>query len=225
MLYKSVILAVAALAGMASAFVPAGVARRAGRGQLHMASTSDFKNGLTLEFDGTPFKIVEFMHVKPGKGSAFVRSKLKNLMNGSVLDKTWRAGEKVDLAQVEKFDMQFTYEDEASNSFMFMDMESFEEVACDAAVLGTKGEFLKDGMEVAGIKWNEKIIDVELPQTMVYKVTQTDPGLKGDRVQGGTKPATIESGATIQVPLFVEQDELIRVDTRDQKYMSRASEE
>lgn len=222
MFFGRAALAIALLASSVSAFVPTrGAFASTRRSVITAASTADFKNGLTIEVDNVPFKIVEFMHVKPGKGSAFVRSKIKNLMNGSVQDKTWRAGEKVELANVEKFDMQFTYEDEGTNSFMFMDMSTFEEIAVDSGVVGEKAGYLKDGLEVAGIKWNEKVIDVELPKTQTYTVVDTEPNVKGNTVQGGTKPATIESGAVITVPMFIDIDQVIKVDTESGKYLGK----
>mmetsp|Transcript_15483 Transcript_15483/g.52512 ORF Transcript_15483/g.52512 Transcript_15483/m.52512 type:complete len:227 (-) Transcript_15483:27-707(-) len=184
------------------------------------ASTSDFKNGLTLELDGVPLRIVEFLHVKPGKGAAFVRTKLKNLLNGNTVEKTFNAGAKVELADVSKSSMQFTYED--GDNFMFMDMTSFEECAVPKDVV-SKSKFLKEGTECQVMQWSGKVIDVELPNSMTFVVAETDPNFKGNTVQGGTKPATLETGAIVQVPMFIEQGEEIVVNTVDEKYSSRAS--
>ncbi|CAM9323432.1 unnamed protein product [Chrysoparadoxa australica] len=186
---------------------------------LQMASTADFKNGLTIEIDGQPVKITEFLHVKPGKGSAFVRSKLKNLITGNSVEKTFRAGESIQLAQVDRQKMQFTYND--GTNYMFMDSETFEEVAVPPESVGDKKGFLQEGLEVDCITWNNKVIELQLPRVMVLEVTETDPGVKGNTVQGGTKPATLETGAVINVPLFVNQGEKIKVDTEEKKYMSR----
>ncbi len=182
-------------------------------------STSDFRNGLTIEFEGKVFQIMDFQHVKPGKGGAFVRSRLKNLQNGATFDKTWRAGEGMEPALVERKNVEFLYRD--GTTFHFMDMESYEQMELSAAQVGDVAKFLKDNTPVQLTTWKENVLGVEPPQTMEYVVTQTDPGLRGDTAQGGNKPATIESGAVITVPLFVNEGESIRVDTRTGNYLER----
>ncbi|PSC73370.1 Elongation factor P [Micractinium conductrix] len=198
------------------------VARQRGALQVRAASTSsnDFKNGMTIEMDGAPYKVVEFLHVKPGKGSAFVRSKLKNFITGNTVEKTWRAGEPVDLASVEKKETQFTYAE--GDEYVFMDMQSYEETRI------TKDEdwakYLKEGMDVGVLLWNGKVISVEVPNTVELEVVETDPGVKGNTAgSGGSKPATLETGAVIQVPLFISTGERIKVDTRTDSYLQRAS--
>jgi translation elongation factor P len=191
------------------------------RSAVSMLSSNDFKIGLTIESEGTVFKVVEFLHVKPGKGAAFVRSKLKNLMTGNTVEKTWRAGESVQAAEVEKFDVQFTYKD--GDQYVFMDMTSFEELMVDGKAID-QIDFLKESCPATIAKWNGKTISVDLPTQMTLKVTETMPGVKGNTVQGGSKPATLETGAVVQVPLFIEEGEEIRVDTLDKKYISRAKE-
>ena len=183
-------------------------------------STSDFKTGLTIEYEGNVFQIVEFQHVKPGKGGAFVRSRLKNLMNGTTLEKTWRAGERMELALVEKRNVDFLYRD--SDDLVFMDMDDYEEMRLPAAQVGDTVKFLKDNTTVQLMTWKERLLNLELPQTMEFVITQTDPGLRGDTAQGGSKPATLETGAVVTVPLFVNEGEIIRVDTRTGQYLERA---
>jgi len=185
-----------------------------------MLDTSSFKNGLTLEIDGAPVKIVEFLHVKPGKGAAFVRSKLKNLITGNTVEKTFRAGESVIAAQIEKSEGQFTYS--ADDSYFFMDMATFEEDCIPADFLGNTVQWLQAGSEVGILKWNGKVIDVSVPKTLILEVVETDPGVKGNTVQGGNKPAKLSTGAVINVPLFIEVGEKIKVDTEEKKYLSRA---
>mmetsp|Transcript_16266 Transcript_16266/g.24116 ORF Transcript_16266/g.24116 Transcript_16266/m.24116 type:complete len:224 (+) Transcript_16266:55-726(+) len=188
-----------------------------------MASTADFKNGLTIEIDGSPVKIIEFLHVKPGKGSAFVRSKLKNLISGNTLEKTFRAGEPIKLANIEKLNMQYTYNE--SDSFCFMDNNTFEEERILKDVMGNKSEWLIEGLSIEALKWGDRIIDIIIPSTMVQSVISTDPGVKGNTVQGGMKPATLESGVVVQVPLFIKEGEKIKVDTENKKYLERSKEE
>jgi elongation factor P len=169
--------------------------------------------------DGSVWKVVEFLHVKPGKGSAFVRTKLKSVQTGSVVEKTFRAGETVPQANIEKSVMQHTYKD--GDQYVFMDMESFEEVSIDPSKLGDKAKFIKAEMEVAVITWDGTILDVELPTSVVLEIVETDPGVKGDTATGGTKPAILETGAQVMVPLFIAQGEKIKVDTRDGSYLGR----
>jgi len=176
--------------------------------------------GQTLDLDGTLLTIVNYQHVKPGKGQAFVKTKLKNVKTGAVVDRTFRADEKVNLAVVDKREMQYLYEDEAG--LVFMDNESYEQVHVDPELLGDARKFLKDGTIVLVPTYESLPIGAELPTTMVLEITETEPGLKGDRVSGALKPATVETGAVIQVPLFLEKGESIKVDTRSGEYLSRA---
>ena len=176
--------------------------------------------GQTLDLDGTLFTILGYQHVKPGKGQAFVKTKLRNLRTGATVDRTFRADEKVDLAVLDKREMQFLYEDEAG--LVFMDNETFEQVHVDPALLGDARAFLRDGTVCLVPVHEGTPVGVELPVALELEVTHTDPGLKGDRVAGALKPATVESGAVVQVPLFVEAGDRIKVDTRTGEYISRA---
>jgi len=191
--------------------------------KLHIAaaqvSSNDFKTGMSIEMDGQPYKVVEFLHVKPGKGAAFVRSKIKNLLTGNSVEKTWRAGETVELAQVETKEAQFTYQE--GDDYVFMDMGTYEEVRIAEDPEWSK--YLKEGMDVQVMEWNGKVINVDLPNTVELEIVETDPGVKGNTAQGGSKPATLETGAVVQVPLFIQQGEKIKVDTRSHEYLSRAS--
>uniref|UniRef100_A0A7S2UXP2 Elongation factor P n=1 Tax=Fibrocapsa japonica TaxID=94617 RepID=A0A7S2UXP2_9STRA len=187
---------------------------------LSMLDTSDFKNGLTIEVDGAPVKIIDFLHVKPGKGSAFVRSKLKNLLTGNTNEKTFRAGESVQEAIVEKAELQFTYE--ADPNMAFMNMNTFEEELIPISMVGDNVDWIMEGSTVNCLKWNDQWIDVEVPKTLNLKVVETDPGVKGNTAQGGSKPAKLESGATVNVPLFISEGDEIRVDTIDRKYLGKA---
>jgi len=184
-----------------------------------MISSNDFRSGVTIELDGSVWRVVEFLHVKPGKGSAFVRTKLKNAQTGSVIEKTFRAGESVPQASLEKLTMQYTYKD--GDQFVFMDMETFEEVRLNPDQLGDRVKFLKEEMSVNILFWNETVLDVELPNSIVLEITETDPGLKGDTATGGTKPAIVETGAQVMVPLFITVGERIKIDTRDGSYLGR----
>jgi elongation factor P len=184
-----------------------------------MISSNDFRPGVSIELDGSVWRVVEFLHVKPGKGSAFVRTKLKNAQTGNVIEKTFRAGESLPQAVLEKSTMQHTYKD--GEDYVFMDMETYEEGRLNAAQIGDRVKYLKDGMEVSIVRWGEKIMEVELPNSVVLEVTQTDPGVKGDTATGGTKPAIVETGAQIMVPLFITIGERIKVDTRTDAYLGR----
>jgi len=184
-----------------------------------MISSNDFRSGVTIELDGSVWRVVEFLHVKPGKGSAFVRTKLKNAQTGSVIEKTFRAGETVPQASLEKLTMQYTYKD--GDQYVFMDMETFDEARLNPDQLGDRVKFLKEEMSVNILFWNETVLDVELPNTIVLEITDTDPGLKGDTATGGTKPAIVETGAQVMVPLFVTIGERIKIDTRDGSYLGR----
>jgi translation elongation factor P len=206
--------------GMSQAFVRPSMMNRVVRGNTaNFLSTADFKNGMTFEIDGAPFKLIEFLHVKPGKGSAFVRSKIKNMENGSVQEKTFRAGESITAAQVEKVEMQFTYDD--GNNLCFMNMETFEEQMIENKKIDNV-KLLTAGLAVNVLLWNEKVIDVQLPQMMDCKVIECPPNFKGNTAQGATKPATLEGGAEVNVPMFIESGEIIRIDTSEMKYVSRA---
>ena len=184
-----------------------------------MISSNDFRTGTSIELDGSVWRVVEFLHVKPGKGSAFVRTKLKNVQTGSVVEKTFRAGETVPQANLEKSAMQYTYKD--GDQFVFMDMETFEEARINPEQIGDKAKFLREEMEVNVLTWNETILDVELPTSVVLEVTETDPGVKGDTATGGSKPAIVETGAQVMVPLFISIGERIKIDTRDGSYLGR----
>ena len=184
-----------------------------------MISSNDFRPGVSIVLDGSVWRVVDFLHVKPGKGSAFVRTTLKNVQTGKQLEKTFRAGESVPQATLEKVTMQHTYKE--GDEFIFMDMETYEEGRLTSAQIGDRVKYLKDGMEVNVIRWGEQVLEVELPNSVVLEIVQTDPGVKGDTATGGTKPATLETGAIIMVPLFIAQGERIKIDTREDKYLGR----
>ncbi|HEY9801651.1 MAG TPA: elongation factor P [Leptolyngbyaceae cyanobacterium] len=184
-----------------------------------MISSNDFRPGVSIVLDGSVWRVIDFLHVKPGKGSAFVRTTLKNVQSGKVLERTFRAGETVPQATLEKITMQHTYKE--GDEFVFMDMESYEEGRLSATQIGDRVKYLKEGMEVNVIRWGEQVLEVELPNSVVLEVVQTDPGVKGDTATGGTKPATVETGAIVMVPLFISQGERIKIDTRDDKYLGR----
>jgi elongation factor P len=186
-----------------------------------MISSNDFRPGVSIELDGGVWRVVEFLHVKPGKGSAFVRTKLKNVQTGSVVERTFRAGETVPQANLEKSAMQHTYKE--GDQLVFMDMETYEESRLSAAQIGDRVKYLKEGMEVNVLRWNEQVLEVELPNSVVLEVTETDPGVKGDTATGGTKPAIVETGAQVMVPLFITIGERIKVDTRNDSYLGRES--
>ena len=182
-------------------------------------STNDLKNGMTLELDGTLFQIVEFQHVKPGKGGAFVRTKLRNLKTGGVVEKTFNAGVKVGLAIVERKDMQYLYRD--GNHFTFMDMDSYDQIPVDVDVVGDLAGYMAEG-STAQVSMHQGVpIGVELPASVALTVTETQPGVKGDTRTNAMKPATLETGYVVQVPLFVEQGERVKVDTRSGAYIER----
>ncbi len=185
-----------------------------------MATTADFRNGLTLEYNHDLFTIIEFQHVKPGKGGAFVRTKLKSITTGRVIENTFNAGVKVKTARIERRPHQYLYQDDMG--YHFMDSESFEQVSLPEDQVENY-DLLKEGQQVDLIVHGEeeKILACELPPFVELKVTYTEPGLRGDTANNATKPATMESGATIQVPLFIDQDEMIRVDTRTRAYSER----
>ncbi|MCL4138443.1 UNVERIFIED_CONTAM: hypothetical protein GTU68_037702 [Idotea baltica] len=183
-----------------------------------MYSTSDFRNGLKILYDNIPYEITYFQHVKPGKGPAFVRTKLRNLLNGSILDNTFRAGEKLDKPDIALEKMQFLYADE---SYHFMNTSTYDQVALPADVVGDSSLFLKENLDVEVLFFNGSVINIDLPQFVELVVADCEPGVRGDTVSGATKAATLETGATVQVPLFINQGETIKVDTRNCEYIER----
>ena len=183
-------------------------------------STNDLKNGWTLVLDGNLMQVIEFQHVKPGKGHAFVRSKLKNIRSGSVVEKTFRAGETVERANIDKREMQYLYRD--SDTFVFMDNETYEQINVTPATLGQTTNFLVEGSSAILLMFGDEIVSTELSASVELVIAETEPGIQGDRVSGATKPATLETGLAIQVPLFLETGELVKVDTRTGSYISRA---
>ncbi len=184
-----------------------------------MYSTTDFRKGLKIEIDGTPFEIIEFQHFKPGKGGAMVRTKLRNILNGRVLDNPFRSGEKVDRPNLESRDMQFLYHE--GEQLVFMDMTTYDQMHMDAEATDGKANYLKDGQECRVLLYNEKPLDIEIPASLVLEVTETEPGAKGDTVSNVTKPATLETGVVIQVPIFVNIGDRVKVDTRTNGYLGR----
>jgi len=184
-----------------------------------MISTSEFRRGLKIEIDGEPFIIQEFQHVKPGKGNAFTRTKLKSLITGNVIDRTFKSGEKVDRPDMAEKEMQYLYQD--GDSFYFMDNETYEQQFINVEQLQGAEAFLQENVQVKVLFHNQKAIAVELPNFVELTVTKTDPGFKGDTASGATKPATLDTGATIQVPLFIKEGEKIRIDTRTGEYAER----
>jgi elongation factor P len=186
-----------------------------------VASTNDLKNGLVLNLEGQLWSVVEFQHVKPGKGPAFVRTKLKHVMTGKVVDKTFNAGIKVDTATVDRRDMTYLYQD--GTQFVFMDGETYEQTYIDGDVVGDNSRFLLENNSATVATHEGTPLFIELPTSVELVIQQTDPGLQGDRSTGGTKPATLETGAEIQVPLFLSTGEKVKVDTRDGRYLGRVS--
>jgi elongation factor P len=182
-------------------------------------STAEFRKGLKIELDGQPYNIVEFQHVKPGKGGAFVRTKLKHLKLGTVVDRTFRSGEKVGLVDFEERPMQFLYRDE---NFHFMNLETYEQIALSPSVVGDAASWLKETMEVEVLLINGEPAGVEVPNFVELTVAKTDPGVRGDTASGGSKPATLETGAVVQVPLFIDEGDVLRIDTRTGAYIERA---
>ncbi|ETY74519.1 elongation factor P [Lactiplantibacillus fabifermentans] len=185
-----------------------------------MISTADFKNGLTIEVDNAIWRIVEFQHVKPGKGGAFVRSKLKNLRTGAVQDKTFRAGARMEQANIVKSTMQYLYED--GGNYVFMNTDTYEQIEIPGENIQNELKFLKENMEVQVTMFDAEVLGIELPNTVTLEVTETEPGIKGDTASGGSKPATLETGAIIQVPFFVKAGDKLIVNTVDSTYVSRA---
>jgi len=186
-----------------------------------VASTNDLKNGLVLNLEGQLWSVVEFQHVKPGKGPAFVRTKLKNVMSGKVVDKTFNAGVKVETANVDRRDMQYLYKD--GSDYVFMDGSTYDQIHIPEATVGDVANYLLENQMAQVATHDGTVLYVELPTSVVLEITYTEPGLQGDRSTGGTKPATLETGATINVPLFLEQGTKVKVDTRDGSYLGRVN--
>jgi elongation factor P len=185
-----------------------------------MISVNDFKTGLTIEVDGGLWRVIDFQHVKPGKGAAFVRSKLRNLRTGAIQEKTFRAGEKVAKAQIDNRKMQYLYA--SGDQHVFMDNESYDQIELPASSIEYELKFLKENMEVHIMLFQGESLGIELPNSVELEVTETEPGIKGDTASGGTKPATVETGLVVQVPFFVNQGDRLIVNTTDGSYVSRA---
>jgi len=183
-------------------------------------STADFKNGMTIELDNDLFQIVEFQHVKPGKGGAFVRTTLKNARNGAVLDRTFRSGERMERAMIDKREMQFLYND--GESYVFMDNETYDQINVAPVRLGDSTNYIVDSSMVVLMMFGDEIIGVDLPASVELNIAETEPGVQGDRVSGAKKPATLETGLVVSVPLFINPGERIKVDTRSGEFISRA---
>ncbi|WP_066519320.1 elongation factor P [Curtobacterium ammoniigenes] len=187
-----------------------------------MATTNDIKNGAVLNLDGQLWSVVEFQHVKPGKGGAFVRTKMKNVVSGKVVDRTFNAGTKIDFATVDRRDYQYLYTD--GDGYVFMDTDTYDQVTIPAATVGDAKNFLLESATVTIAMNEDNPLYVELPASVVMEITYTEPGLQGDRSTGGTKPATVETGYQIQVPLFLETGTKVKVDTRDGSYLGRVND-
>ncbi|UCG11760.1 MAG: elongation factor P [Deltaproteobacteria bacterium] len=185
-----------------------------------MYTTSDFRKGLKIELEGKPFIIIDFLHVKPGKGGAFVRTRLKNMETGQVLEKTFRSGEKVERPDLLEREMQYLYQD--AEGYCFMDNKNYEQIFIDEEHLGDTRSYLKENIDVKVLLFNNEPIGIELPTFVNLKIVQTDPGLRGDTATGATKPATMETGVVIQVPLFINEGDEVKVDTRTGGYVERA---
>ncbi len=186
-----------------------------------MATTNDLKNGMTLNLDGQLWNVIEFQHVKPGKGGAFVRTKMRSVLSGKVVEKTFNAGVKVDVASVEKRNMQYLYRD--GEDFMFMDSTNYDQISISKQTVGDAVDYLLENADAVVAMHEGNPLFIELPASVELKITYTEPGLQGDRSSGGTKPATVETGITVQVPLFIKQDEVVLVDTRTGAYLGRAN--
>ncbi len=184
-----------------------------------MISTNDFRTGLTIEIDGDVYQVVDFQHVKPGKGSAFVRSKLKNMRTGAIIDKTFNAGEKIPRARVERKEVQYLYND--GTDFHFMDMETYDQFSMSREQLGDAIKFMKENMNIQLLMFQGRSIGVELPNFVELEVVDTSPGIKGDTASGGSKPATLETGYVVQVPFFVNVGDVLQIDTRTGHYIKR----
>lgn len=186
-----------------------------------MISAGEFRNGVTMEYEGAPYVILEFQHVKPGKGAAFVRTKIKNLKTGAVLEKTFRPTEKMPRAHIERQDMQYLYSD--GDLFHFMNSETFDQIAINAAEVGDSLKFVKENDVVKILSYDGQVFGIEPPLFVELVITETEPGFAGNTAQGATKPAILETGAQIQVPLFINQDELVKIDTRTGEYLGRVN--
>ena len=184
-----------------------------------MVSAGEFRNGMTVEIEGSVFQIVEFQHVKPGKGAAFVRTKLRNIISGGVIEKSFRPTERFENAHIDRVDMQYLYAD--GDLFNFMNMDNYEQIALTEDVIGNALKFVKENETVKVCSYNGKVFSVEPPLFVELEITNTEPGFKGDTAQGATKPATVETGATVYVPLFVDNGDKIKIDTRTGEYLSR----
>jgi translation elongation factor P len=187
-----------------------------------VASTNDLKNGMVLNIDGQLWSVVEFQHVKPGKGPAFVRTKLKNVLSGKTVDKTFNAGVKVETATVDRRDMQYLYND--GTDFVFMDMETYDQIPVSPETVGDAANFLLEEQQVIVASHDGQVLFVELPASVTLEVTYTEPGLQGDRSNAGTKPATVQTGYEVQVPLFLNQGDKVKIDTRTGEYLGRATD-
>jgi len=188
-------------------------------GGPYMISVNDFKTGTTIEYEDNIWQVMEFQHVKPGKGAAFVRSKLRNLRNGNIQDKTFRAGEKVKRAHIDRNKMQYLYA--SGDMHAFMDMNSYEQIELQASQIEYELKFIKENMSVDIVMFEGEVLGLDLPKNVELEVTETEPGLKGDTVSGGTKSATLETGLVVQVPLFINQGDVLVISTVDGKYVSR----
>ncbi|HAA33947.1 MAG TPA: elongation factor P [Firmicutes bacterium] len=184
-----------------------------------MISTNDFHTGLTIELDGDIYMVIDFQHVKPGKGAAFVRSKLKNLRSGSTTERTFRAGEKVPRALVERKEMEYLYA--SGEEYIFMDTESYEQISLSRETLGDNLKYLKENMHLNILLFKGEILGLELPNSVELKVVETEPGFKGDTAAGGSKPAKLETGLVVQVPFFINEGDVLRIDTRTGAYLER----
>lgn len=187
-----------------------------------MATTNDIKNGTVLKLEGQLWNIIEFQHVKPGKGGAFVRTKMRNILSGKVVDKTFNAGLKIETATVDRSDYQYLYQD--GEDFVFMDTQNYDQITVQPAVIGDATNFMLENLNVTIALHEGSPLYIELPASVQLRITYTEPGLQGDRSSAGTKPATVETGYEIQVPLFIENNTLVKVDTRDGSYLGRVSE-
>lgn len=188
-------------------------------GERDMITTADFRNGITIELDGTLYNLVYFQHVKPGKGGAFVRTRLKNLKTGAVIEKTFRAGERVELAVLDKRRMQYLYRD--GNNYLFMDLETFEQLPISEGEVGETAKYLVEGLTVEVPLYEGKPVGVEPPVFVEMEVVETAPGVKGDTASGGSKPATLETGLVVNVPFFIEAGNRVKIDTRNGEYVER----
>ncbi len=187
-----------------------------------MATTNDIKNGTVLKLEGQLWNIIEFQHVKPGKGGAFVRTKMRNILSGKVVDKTFNAGLKIETATVDRSDFQYLYQD--GEDFVFMDLDNYDQLTVSAKTVGDATNFMLENLNVTIALHEGNPLYIELPPSVQLRITYTEPGLQGDRSSAGTKPATVETGYEIQVPLFIENNTLVKVDTRDGSYLGRVSE-